>query len=309
MGKAPMLPSRRMIIAALIIILINFAMMIVLAQLHWFGRVIAVVGLIFIALVIMVRKDAARAPIWFVVVVTLAIQLPHLSFVPRTGDDAYRYIWDGRVLLAGIDPYQFVPLDPELAHLRDPLLFPEGEPPLINRPGVPTIYPPIAQLWFGLVAFFTPPAVGTLGVQIAAAGAVTVTTWLLARFLGERAGWALLYGACRGGVGGCEWRPPGRRLGVVRVRRGLGCVTQAALAGWPLPRPGGWHQAGATAADTGFLAAGPLAHHIDRAQLGDGGVSAAPVGSRCLGARLLARLLAGGGLQRRSPVRAAWLVA
>jgi hypothetical protein len=63
-----MLPSRRMIIAALIIILINFAMMIVLAQLHWFGRVIAVVGMIFIGLVIMVRKDAARAPIWFVVV-------------------------------------------------------------------------------------------------------------------------------------------------------------------------------------------------------------------------------------------------
>jgi drug/metabolite transporter superfamily protein YnfA len=155
MGKAPMLPSRRMIIAALIIILINFAMMIVLAQLHWFGRVIAVVGLIFIVLVIMVRKDATGAPIWFGVVLTLAIQLPHLFFVPRTSDDAYRYIWDGRVLLAGIDPYQFVPLDPELAHLRDPLLFPEGEPPLINRPGVPTIYPPIAQLWFGLVAFFT----------------------------------------------------------------------------------------------------------------------------------------------------------
>ena len=119
-----------MIIAALIIILINFAMMIVLAQLHWFGRVIGVVGLIFIVLVIMVRKDAASAPIWFVVVVTLAIQLPHLFFEPRTSDDAYRYIWDGRVLLAGIDPYHFVPLAPELAHLRDPLLFPEGEPPL-----------------------------------------------------------------------------------------------------------------------------------------------------------------------------------
>ncbi len=189
-------PSSRLIIAALVIVLVNLVMMITLAQLQWFGRVIAVVGMIFIGLVIMVRKDAARAPIWFVIVLTLAIQLPHVFFVPRTSDDAYRYIWDGRVLLAGIDPYHFVPLDPELAHLRDPLLFPDGEPPLINRPAVPTIYPPIAQLWFGLVAFVTPPAVGTLGVQIAAAGAVTLTTLLLARFLGERAGWALLYGAC-----------------------------------------------------------------------------------------------------------------
>ena len=185
-----------MIIAALIIVLINLAMMIALAQLHWFGRVIALVGMIFVGLAIFVRKDAARTPIWFVLLVTLAVQLPELLFLPRTSDDAYRYVWDGRVLLAGIDPYRFVPLDPALAHLRDPLLFPEGEPPLINRPGVPTIYPPIAQLWFALVALFTPKVVGTLGVQIAAAGAVILTTWLLARFLGDRSGWALLYGAC-----------------------------------------------------------------------------------------------------------------
>ncbi len=191
-----MLPSRRMIIAALIIVLINLAMMMVLAQVHWFGRVIGLVGMIFVGMAIFVRKDAARTPIWFVLLVTLAIQLPELIFLPRTSDDAYRYVWDGRVLLAGIDPYRFVPLDPALAHLRDPLLFPEGEPPLINRPRAPTIYPPIAQLWFALVALFTPKVVGTLGVQIAAAGAVIVTTWLLARFLGDRSGWALLYGAC-----------------------------------------------------------------------------------------------------------------
>jgi hypothetical protein len=261
--------------------------------------------MIFIGLVIMVRKDAARAPIWFVVVVTLAIQLPHLFFEPRTSDDAYRYTWDGRVLLAGIDPYHFVPLDPELAHLQDPLLFPEGEPPLINRPGVPTIYPPIAQLWFGLVAFFTPPAVGTLGVQIAAAGAVAVTTWLLARFLGKRAGWALLYGACPAVALEAANGAHLDRLGAVRVRNGLGGVAEAALAGRHLPRPGRWHQAGAAAAGTSFPAAGPLANHSDRTRLGDGGVSAAPAGSRCLGGRLLARLLAGGGLRRRSPVRAA----
>ena len=86
-----MLPSRRMIIAALIIVLINLAMMMVLAQVHWFGRVIALVGMIFVGLAIFVRKDAARTPIWFVLLVTLAIQLPELIFLPRTSDDAYRY--------------------------------------------------------------------------------------------------------------------------------------------------------------------------------------------------------------------------
>jgi hypothetical protein len=48
--------------------------------------------MIFLALVIMVRKEAPRAPIWFVVLLTLAVQLPQLFFQPRTSDDAYRYI-------------------------------------------------------------------------------------------------------------------------------------------------------------------------------------------------------------------------
>jgi hypothetical protein len=135
-------------------------------------------------------------PTWFILAVTIAVQIPDLFFVPRTSDDAYRYVWDGRVLLAGIDPYQFAPADPAVVQLRDPVLFPDGQPPLINRPGVPTIYPPIAQLCFAPIAFLTPGAAGTLGVQIAGAAAVVVTTWLLARFLGDRRGWSLLYGAC-----------------------------------------------------------------------------------------------------------------
>jgi hypothetical protein len=118
MRKAPMLPSCRLIIAALIIVSVNLLMMITLARFHWLGRVILVVGMIFLALVIMVRKEAARAPIWFVVLLTIAVQLPQLFLQPRTSDDAYRYIWDGRVLLAGVDPYRFVPLDSALAGLR-----------------------------------------------------------------------------------------------------------------------------------------------------------------------------------------------
>ena len=85
---------------------------------------------------IMVRKEVAAAPIWFVVLLTVAIwfvvlltvaiQLPHLFSLPRTSDDAYRYIWDGRVLLSGIDPYSFVPMDSALAGLRDPTALPGG---------------------------------------------------------------------------------------------------------------------------------------------------------------------------------------
>ena len=97
--------------------------------------------------------------------------------------------------LAGIDPYRYPPLDEALTFLREATLFPPGDKILINRPGVPTIYPPGAQLWFVLIASVVPWSVGTLGVRMGAGVAVVVTTALLARFLGDRRRWALVYGA------------------------------------------------------------------------------------------------------------------
>ncbi|HWD77427.1 MAG TPA: hypothetical protein VG497_01040, partial [Kribbella sp.] len=116
--------------------------------------------------------------------------------------DAYRYVWDGRVQLAGHSPYRYVPLDDALAGLRDPVLFPglstqqrsgvSGIPkdpaqlPVddartrINRPGVPTIYPPVAEAYFAAVALVTPWSAGTLGLQIAAALIAIALAWLLA---------------------------------------------------------------------------------------------------------------------------------
>lgn len=60
-------------------------------------------------------------------------------------DDLYRYLWDGRVLRAGLDPYALAPADPALAALRDEWW------PHINHPRIPTIYPPLAQALFGAV--------------------------------------------------------------------------------------------------------------------------------------------------------------
>ncbi len=61
-------------------------------------------------------------------------------------DDIYRYVWDGRVQLAGINPYRYAPDAAELEPLRDAL---HAE---INHPQIPTIYPPLAQLFFAMVA-------------------------------------------------------------------------------------------------------------------------------------------------------------
>lgn len=138
-----------------------------------------------------------RTSLLLVVLIAAACQLPGLLSPPQTSTDAYRYVWDGRVQLAGTSPYRYVPLDDHLARLRDPVLFPGLTPrqpsgvrtlaavptdpaevaalvapdprTVLNRPRVPTIYPPVAQAWFTAVAALTPWPAGTLGLQLAAA--------------------------------------------------------------------------------------------------------------------------------------------
>jgi hypothetical protein len=145
-----------------------------------------------------------------VVIVAGICQVPGLLQAPITSTDAYRYVWDGRVQLSGHSPYARVPLDDSLARLRDPILFPGLSPteksgvtsqtpkdPVddprtrINRPLVPTIYPPVAQAYFTVVALVTPWSAGTLGLQIAAALIAIALTWLLAV---QNPRWATLWG-------------------------------------------------------------------------------------------------------------------
>ncbi|MDP9451953.1 MAG: glycosyltransferase 87 family protein [Actinomycetota bacterium] len=95
----------------------------------------------------------------------LALRLAALAGGPSTSDDLYRYAWDARVQAEGINPYLHPPASGELAALRDPWLWPDevgcaelDRPPgctRINRPGVPTIYPPGAQAWFVAVRAVT----------------------------------------------------------------------------------------------------------------------------------------------------------
>jgi hypothetical protein len=74
----------------------------------------------------------------------LVMRLGLLTIEPTLSGDIYRYIWDGRVQAAGINPYRYVPAAEELASLRDAAIWPN-----INRASYAvTIYPPVAQAVF-----------------------------------------------------------------------------------------------------------------------------------------------------------------
>lgn len=94
------------------------------------------------------RERVGRAAVWWIVGAALLVRLILVGTPPTFSDDLYRYVWDGRVALSGINPFLHAPDAPALAPLRDAQVW-----PLINHKQIPTIYPPVAQALFLLNAW------------------------------------------------------------------------------------------------------------------------------------------------------------
>ncbi len=115
------------------------------------------------------RRVPVRGALAIIVLVAVAARLAFATQAPTISDDIYRYIWDGRVQAAGINPYRYVPDDPALAAYRDEAIFPH-----INRRAVPTIYPPVAQGVFRLVYALHPDSVAWTRIAFAGFDLVTI---------------------------------------------------------------------------------------------------------------------------------------
>lgn len=93
------------------------------------------------------------AVIGLVAVLARAVLVPA---APTLSNDVYRYVWDGRIMAAGISPYAYPPGAPEVKAFA-----PEGDPiwPYINRKGAITIYPPGAELFYAAIYNLNPNSV------------------------------------------------------------------------------------------------------------------------------------------------------
>jgi alpha-1,6-mannosyltransferase len=92
------------------------------------------------------RTPTSRA-LWLILGIGMALRIYVLLFDPLLSSDIFRYVWDGRVQAAGINPYRYFPAHDALAHLRDATIYPG-----INRTDYAvTIYPPVAEFFFLIV--------------------------------------------------------------------------------------------------------------------------------------------------------------
>ena len=150
---------------------------------------LAVLGVAAVAWVLAVRRVEASAGVSprAVLLVALLMRLPLLVLPPSLSDDALRYLWDGRVIAAGANPYRLAPESEALAPLRDELW------QRLPHRRVPTVYPPLA-----LGAF-----------SIAAASPLPMLTWKAFAGAGDLAVCALLLALLRrrgrGGTARAAW--------------------------------------------------------------------------------------------------------
>jgi alpha-1,6-mannosyltransferase len=132
------------------------------AQTVGFMTTICIASALWLLAVVLVRRGGApRGAIWIVLVVAASMRIIAFATPPQS-TDIYRYVWDGRAQRAGINPYRYIPDAPQLAVLRDKVVFPN-----INRAGYAhTIYPPAAEAVFAAAAFLAPGVYGMKAVMV-----------------------------------------------------------------------------------------------------------------------------------------------
>jgi hypothetical protein len=125
-------------------------------------------------------------------VLALIVRATFLFAVPVGSDDIFRYIWDGKVQAAGINPYLYSPNAPELEALKSSML-----PSLVNHPDMRTVYFPISQWIFYLSYSLGGEALWAIKTLLLVAEALTLLAlWRLTEALSIPRARVLLYAFC-----------------------------------------------------------------------------------------------------------------
>jgi len=147
-----------------------------------------VAGGVYLGAVHAALKRPQSLSLKYVFLIAIASRLVLLPSSPLFDDDIHRYLWDGKVLAHGTNPFLYAPAADELAHLRD------ANWAGIGYPDIRTIYPPVAQAIFGLayvVGARTAPALKSVFFLFDMANVLLVAALL--GIAGRPRSWAMTY--------------------------------------------------------------------------------------------------------------------
>src|ERR1700733_6621162 len=129
-----------------------------------------------VAVWVVLNRPVDRWTFVIILVCAAGCRLVCLFSPPFLSTDIFRYVWDGRVQAASINPYRYIPADPHLAFLRDLDIYPH-----INRRNYAhTVYPPGAQMLFLLI---TRIGTSVRWMKTGMVGLEALTVWALVKLL------------------------------------------------------------------------------------------------------------------------------
>src|SRR5713226_6039393 len=143
----------------------------------WFIKLALVQSVLYlIAAWLIFRARNARSTLIIVLVLSGIFRLSIVFAPPFLSDDIYRYVWDGRVQAAGINPYRYIPADEHLQSLRDEEIYPK----INRRDYAHTIYPPAAEAMYLLT---TRISESVTWMKLTMVGFELITVWILMELL------------------------------------------------------------------------------------------------------------------------------
>ena len=134
------------------------------------------------------RRTCHRWMLIYVFVIAGLCRVACVGVTPSLSTDIYRYLWEGRVVNAGFNPFELPPDSPELEHLRD-----ENYEP-INHKHLETIYPPFAQFVFAAGAAIRSDVTTQKVIFVFFDLAVMAVLLVLLRATGRNPGLVVVYG-------------------------------------------------------------------------------------------------------------------
>ena len=142
-----------------------------------FGWVAMYQALLYLVAVwVVLNRPLNRWTFVIILVCAAGCRLVCLFSPPFLSTDIFRYVWDGRVQAAGINPYRYIPADPHLAFLRDLDIYPH----INRRDYAHTVYPPGAQMLFLLI---TRISTSVRWMKTSMVGLEAITIWALVKLL------------------------------------------------------------------------------------------------------------------------------
>lgn len=143
----------------------------------WFIKLALVQSVLYVtAAWLIFRTRNRRSTLLLVLIFAGAFRLAIVFAPPYLSDDIYRYVWDGRVQAAGINPYRYIPADDHLKSLRDEEIYPK----INRRDYAHTMYPPAAEAMFLLT---TRISESVTWMKLTMVGFELITVWILMELL------------------------------------------------------------------------------------------------------------------------------